>query len=105
MSTPSKNKGNGYERELVNQAKEKGFESKRAYASDGRSLGFHSTVDLLIGEKKIQAKRRKKIASFMMPDEHVDAVAIRQDRDETVIVITLEEYFRLLKGIGDNKDE
>jgi len=105
MTSPSKVKGNTYERELVNQAKDAGFDSKRAYASDGRSLGLHETVDLLIDGKRIQAKRRKKIASFMMPDEHVDAVAIRQDRDGTVIVITLEEYFKLLKRSGDNKDE
>lgn len=101
MTHPSKIKGNQYERELVNQAKDFGLDSKRAYASDGRSLGLHETVDLLIGEKKIQAKRRKSIAAFMKPTEHVDAVAIRQDRDETLIVITLDEYFNLLKGNED----
>lgn len=104
MTSSQKNKGNGYERELVNQAIENGFESKRAYASDGRSLGLHETVDLLIGDKKIQAKRRKKIASFMLPDEHVDAVALRQDFGKTVIVITLEEYFDLLKQKRDEDE-
>lgn len=97
MTHPSKTKGNSYERELVNEAKALGFEAKRAYASDGRSLGLHETVDLLIDDKKIQAKRRKSIAAFMKPTEHVDAVAIRQDRGETLIVMTLPEYFDLLK--------
>jgi hypothetical protein len=101
MVHPSKNKGNGYERELVNAAKDAGLESKRAYASDGRSLGMHETVDLLIDDKKIQAKRRKSIAAFMKPTEHVDAVAIRQDRGDTLIVITLQEYFELIKGSKD----
>lgn len=101
MTHPSKIKGNQYERELVNQAKDFGLDSKRAYASDGRSLGLHETVDLLIGQKKIQAKRRKSIAAFMKPTEHVDAVAIRQDRDDTLIVITLDEYLNLLKGNED----
>lgn len=101
MTHPSKNKGNTYERELVNLARDAGFESKRAYASDGRSLGLHETVDLLIDDKKIQAKRRKSIAAFMQPTEHVDAVAIRQDRGETLIVITLQEYFELIKGKKD----
>jgi Holliday junction resolvase len=101
MTHPSKNKGNTYERELVNQARDAGFESKRAYASDGRSLGLHETVDLLIEDKRIQAKRRKSIAAFMKPTEHVDAVAIRQDRGETLIVITLQEYFELIKGSKD----
>ena len=97
MTHPSKTKGNTYERELVNAAKEAGLESKRAYASDGRSLGLHETVDLLIQDKKIQAKRRKSIAAFMQPTEHVDAVAIRQDRGSTLIVVTLEEYLNLIK--------
>ena len=97
MTHPSKTKGNSYERELVNEAKALGFDSKRAYASDGRSLGLHGTVDLLIDDKRIQAKRRKSIAAFMKPTEHVDAVAIRQDRGETLIVMTLPEYFDLLK--------
>jgi Holliday junction resolvase len=101
MVHPSKNKGNGYERELVNAAKDAGLDSKRAYASDGRSLGLHETVDLLIDDKKIQAKRRKSIAAFMKPTEHVDAVAIRQDRGETLIVITLHEYLDLIKRTKD----
>jgi len=101
MTHPSKIKGNAYERELVNTAKEAGLDSKRAYASDGRSLGLHETVDLLIDEKKIQAKRRKSIAAFMQPTQHVDAVAIRQDRGETLIVITLNEYLELIKRTKD----
>jgi Holliday junction resolvase len=101
MPHPSKTKGNTYERELVNAAKEAGLESKRAYASDGRSLGLHETVDLLIQDKKIQAKRRKSIAAFMQPTEHVDAVAIRQDRGSTLIVVTLEEYLNLIKRDED----
>jgi Holliday junction resolvase len=101
MTHPSKTKGNTYERELVNAAKEAGLESKRAYASDGRSLGLHETVDLLIQDKKIQAKRRKSIAAFMQPTEHVDAVAIRQDRGSTLIVVTLEEYLNLIKRDED----
>jgi Holliday junction resolvase len=96
MTHPSKVKGNTYEREIVNESKMRGFESKRAYASDGRSLGFHETVDLLIEEKKIQAKRRKSIAAFMKPTEHVDAVMIREDRGKTLVVITLDEYYTLL---------
>lgn len=101
MTHPSKRKGNTFERELVNAAKDAGLESKRAYASDGRSLGLHETVDLLIQDKKIQAKRRKSIAAFMQPTEHVDAVAIRQDRGSTLIVVTLEEYLNLIKRDED----
>ena len=43
-----KQKGNRIERECVNLAKEHGFESKRAWGSDGRSLGWHEEVDVVI---------------------------------------------------------
>lgn len=98
VAHPSKNKGNGYERELVNQAKESGLEAKRAYASNGEALGLHAEVDLVVAGKRIQAKRRKSIASFMRPSENVDAVCIRQDFDETLVVMTWWEYLDLLKA-------
>lgn len=98
MTHSSKIKGNTYERELVNSAKESGLESKRAYASDGRSLGYHEEVDLLVDGKRIQAKRRKSIARYLLPNENVDAVAFRPDRGETVVLITWWEYLDLLKG-------
>ena len=43
-----KQKGNRIERECVNLAKGFGFESKRAWGSDGRSLGWHEEVDMTI---------------------------------------------------------
>ena len=101
MTHPSKVKGNGYERELVQQAIESGLEAKRAWGSNGQSLGMHEEVDLVIDGKKIQAKRRKKIADFLQPSEHVDAVAVRQDYSETLIIITYWEYLDLLHGRKD----
>ena len=98
MTHSSKIKGNSYERELVNSAKESGLESKRAYASDGRSLGHHEEVDLLVDGKRIQAKRRRSIAKYLLPNENVDAVAFRPDRGETVVLITWWEYLDLLKA-------
>lgn len=98
MTHPSKAKGNGYERELVNQAKQSGLEAKRAYASNGEALGMHAEVDVLIAGKRIQAKRRKSIASFLRPSEHVDAVCVREDYAETLVVISWWEYLDLLKG-------
>lgn len=97
MTHPSKRKGNTYERELVNQAKESGLEAKRAYASDGRSLGMHEEVDLLVADKRVQAKRRKSIAKYLCPTDHVDAVAFREDQGETYVLITWWEYLDFLK--------
>ena len=96
MSHPSKVKGNKFERDVVNKAKEFGLDSKRAYASNGESLGMHAEVDLLINDYKIQAKIRKSIASYLLPNENVDAQVIRQDRGEAYVVLRLEDWLKTL---------
>jgi len=73
MASKSKTKGNNFERECVNIAKEKGIEkSVRAYASDGRSLGQSSECDIMIN-------------------------VIRQDRKPTLILISYIEYLEYIK--------
>ena len=67
MTHPSKRKGNGYERELVQYFQSSGIPAKRAYASNGEALGHHATVDVLAGGKRLQAKRRARIAAWMKP--------------------------------------
>ena len=94
--SPSKVKGNKFERDVVNKAKEFGLDSKRAYASNGESLGMHAEVDLLIKDYKIQAKIRKSIASYLLPNENVDAQVIRQDRGEAYVVLRLEDWLKTL---------
>jgi len=98
MTHPSRRKGNRFELSLVNSAKESGLDAKRAYGSNGEALGHHPEVDLVVAGKRIQAKRRKALASFMVPSENVDAVAIRQDRGETLVVLTWWEYLDLIAG-------
>ena len=96
MAHPSKVKGNKFERDVVNKAKEFGLDSKRAYASNGESLGRHAEVDLIIEDYKIQAKIRKSIASYLLPNENVDAQILRQDRGEAYIVLRLEDWLKTL---------
>ena len=96
MAHPSKVKGNKFERDVVNKAKEFGLESKRAYASNGESLGMHAEVDLIIEDYKIQAKIRNSIASYLVPNENVDAQVIREDRGEAYIVLRLEDWLKTL---------
>ena len=96
MAHPSKVKGNKFERDVVNKAKEFGLDSKRAYASNGESLGMHAEVDLLIKDYKVQAKIRKSIASYLLPNENVDAQVIRQDRGEAYVVLRLEDWLKTL---------
>ena len=98
MTHPSKRKGNGFERELVNQAVASGIDAKRAYASNGESLGMHAEVDLVVAGQKIQAKRRKKVPVIFRPSDQVDATAIREDHGETFVLIRWFDYLDLIKA-------
>ena len=97
MTHPSKNKGNTFERELVNQAIDSGLEAKRAYGSNGEALGFHATVDLVVEGQRLQAKRRKAIPAWLGLSEHVDAVVVHADYQEAVVLVSWFEYLNFLK--------
>lgn len=100
VTHPSKNKGNTFERELVNEALAAGIEAKRAWGSNGLSLGMVEEVDCLIGGFKIQAKRRKSINKQLIPTESVDCVAMRCDHGEALIVMRFSDWLRFLKTGG-----
>ena len=97
MTHPSKSKGCGFERELVQQATDSGLEAKRAWGSNGEALGCHATVDLVIEDQKLQAKRRKSIPAWLGMSEHVDAVVVRADYQEAVVLISWFDYLDYLK--------
>ena len=102
MTHPSKVKGNTHEREVVNIAHSYGINGERAYASNGRSLGLHEEVDVLLeGHLRIQAKCRKNIAKWLKPSVFVDAVVVKENRGETYIILRydefLEDYEKFLK--------
>ena len=108
MPSRSKQKGNRFEREVTNLAKEYSIESKRAYASNGLSLGHTEEVDVLLeGDLRIQAKCRKKIATWLKPSDVVDAVVVKEDRGETYIILRFDEFlddynkFLTMKGKKD----
>ena len=103
MSHPSKIKGNTFEREIVQQAKERGLDAQRAWGSNGRALGYTEEVDCLIEGQKVQAKRRKKIADYMKPCVHVDVQVIRGDREEALAVIRFSDYLDMLATIKQLK--
>ena len=93
MAHPSKVKGNAFEREVVRLFESYKVECKRAWGSNGQSLGLHEEVDCLAeGDLRIQAKRRKKIAEWLKPSVFVDAVVVREDRGKSYIIIRLEEF-------------
>jgi len=93
MPHPSKDKGNRFERMIVDKAKSYNLEAKRAWGSNGRSLGMHEEVDVLIeGDLRIQAKCRKKIAKWLKPSEVVDAVVVKENHGEIYIILRYDEF-------------
>ena len=56
---------------------------------------MHEEVDLTIGKNpqiKVQAKCRKKLASFLQPSEHVDVVICKQDRGDILVISRLNDW-------------
>ena len=92
MSHPSKLKGNRFEREIVDKAKDTGLNAKRAWGSNGMALGEHPEVDCLIDGYKIQAKVRKKLPAYLIPSKEVDAVVFKQDRGEILMLVRYEDW-------------
>ena len=102
MSSKSKDKGNRFEYEVRDKFIDNGIECKRAYASDGRALGYSEGVDLLAIHNDehytIQCKVRKRIASFFKPLNDVYAQVLKQDRDITYAVVRLDDLIALIKS-------
>lgn len=105
-----KQKGNRIERECVNLAKGYGFESKRAWGSDGRSLGWHEEVDMIITTPlkqksmadpyKFQVKGRKAIADYLKPCDEVYGQILKEDRKEALVTIRYKDLLDLFKMIS-----
>ena len=107
MTHPSKQKGNRFERLIVDKAKSYGVGAERAWGSNGRALGMHEEVDVLLeGDLRIQAKCRKKIAEWLKPSEVVDAVVVKEDRGDTYIIVRYDEFLDdYRKFLQLNKEE
>ena len=95
----SKAKGTGYENELVKKLNKAGFEKvKRAWGSDGRSMGEAPDVDILADKIKIQAKRRKTIPKWLSLG-NCDVVMYREDRGITFVAMTFDDWIKCLKSV------
>ena len=93
MTHPSKQKGNRFERMIVDKAKSYNIDGERAWGSNGRSLGMHEEVDVLIEDDfRVQAKVRKKLPAYLIPSEDVDAVVFKQDRGEVLMLVRFEDW-------------
>lgn len=96
MANPSKRKGTGFERDLVNEARAAGLPAERAYASNGRSLGLSDDVDCLIGGQRVQAKRRARVAGYLRVPASCSATVFRQDRGETLVLMRWDDWLEML---------
>ena len=113
LSHPSKQKGNKFERDCCNKATDLyEIPSKRAWASDGRSLGLHSEVDIVIGDKKyndemhVQCKIRKRLPEYIFPkNDAIDSHLIREDRGEAYIVLRYDDYLSEMRRYRQLKDK
>ena len=102
MGKPSRDKGAGYERELVNAFKEHGLEAQRIPLS-GATAFAKNDVQVIAGfdgETKFsgECKRRKALPKFFTDAlDGADFAAFRQDRGETLIVLRLDTFAELLQ--------
>ena len=100
MSHPSKVKGNKFESDCCDYATDLyEIPSKRAWGADGRSMGLHQEVDIVLGDKKYkdemhcQCKIRKRLPEYIFPkNDVIDCHLIREDRGETYIVLRYDDY-------------
>lgn len=101
MASRSKAKGNAFEREVVEAAKLFGLEAKRAWGSNGASMGEAEEVDVLIEGIRVQCKRRAALPAYLQIPEGCDVVVVRQDRGDCLVLLPLEEYLRCLKMLAE----
>ena len=81
--------------------KEHNLEAKRAWGSDGRSMGFEEDVDILLDNNiKAQCKIRKKLAKWVVPPESCDIAIVREDRGKTYVTIEYEAFLLYLKDLN-----
>ena len=102
----NRDRGNRYERELVNEFKDAGVPAERTWGSDGRSRGLIAEVDLILetkqGVKYGQAKRKKRIPAYLEPVDGIDIQVIRADRSESLVGMRISDYIALIKPEKDN---
>jgi Holliday junction resolvase len=98
MPNKSKAKGNRFERQIVETCNLHNIKAVRAWGSNGRALGEHEEVDVMINNNiKVQAKCRKKLADHIKPNENVDVQIIKEDRGQIYVVQQLDDWLLMLK--------
>lgn len=100
MANKSKQKGSRFERLIVLMTQDVGVPCKRAWGSNGAALGMHEEVDVVIdNDFKVQAKCRKTMGQWMIPNKNVNAQLVKADREDPLIVMRYDDFLELYKHI------
>lgn len=102
MSHPSKRKGYQFEVEIVEAFKAAGIKARRAWGSNGQSIGLPATVDVEAGGCKAQLKRRHSIPKVFSIPEGADVTIFREDRGESFVLVKLADFVRMLGNAWPN---
>lgn len=102
VTSPSKRKGNTYEREIVEACNKVGLHALRAWGSNGKAIGKPEAVDVVIATKRgdvhVQAKRRASLPQYLCIPEGCHIVVTRQDNGSSMVLCPLDWVLELLKG-------
>ena len=102
MPSKSKIKGNKFERDIVNFFEAVGLSCRRAWGSDGRSMGLTEGVDGTLNEEyKWQAKCKAQISPFYIPNEEVDFQIFKGNRTKTFATMRVETLADLINRMND----
>lgn len=102
MSRASRDKGAGFERELVNAFKFHGLKAQRVPLSGATEFQKNDVIVTANFAPQPryegEAKRRKQLPKFFTEAlDGADFAAFRQDRGETLIVLRLKTFAELLQ--------
>ena len=100
MPNANRNKGFGFERELVKKLNHAGLPAERCWGSNGETRGLAKDVDIVIGHNDflLQAKRHKKLPNWLQRSPSVHATVFREDRGETYVTVDLSTFIELYKS-------
>ena len=102
MPNKSKIKGNTYERWIVNFFKAVGLSCRRAWGSDGRSMGLTEGVDgTLNDEYKWQAKCKAQISPFYIPNEEGAFQIFKGNRTRSYATMTVEKLGEMIVRLNE----
>ncbi len=103
MTAKNRAKGNDLERKIVERCKQNGLEAKRAWGSNGLSMGEAQEVDCLVEGWKVQAKKGYNQPSTKLKEflTNVDccvwsASDNRKNNGADYVIMTMDKFIEVL---------